>query len=337
MEVIMDNPATESTETPSVESRMESLLFGEPVVEKPQEEIPEETPEIEETEESEQPEEESEALSFNELSELAEATGMDLDKFMDTIKTKVSVAGEPIEVNLKELRDGYMKDADYRKKTSEIAELKRNFEAEKQTLNQQYAERIKETDSILETLENAYTSQFNQIDWQTLRMEDPAEYAAKLAEKKQAEDYFKGLRAQTRETNQRLQREQSEKYQQMLGERLVQEREALISKLPSWDQKSAETLSNYLGNNGFNSDEISQAYDHRIIVLAEKARLYDELVSNKDIASNKVRNLPKITKPGAQIKTNPKADMKKQIRQTKDPAAKARLIQNMLAESIAKG
>ena len=51
---------------------------------------------------------------------------------------------------------------------------------------------------------------------------------------------------------------------------------------------------------GYKPEEIDQVYDHRAIVIARKARMYDELVKNGDVAQKKVVKLQKrIVKPGA--------------------------------------
>ena len=333
-------------DNPSMESRVESLLFGTetPEVEQPEVEQPEaeqteveqqdETPEDQEEASQDSPEESPEEFTFSQLSELAEATGQDLESFLDKIKDDVIIGGEKSSVSLKEMKAGYMKDADYRQKTSQLAEAKRAFEEERQSLQQQYQAKFEEADSVLSNLENAYKSQYANIDWQSLRMEDPAEYSAKKAEQQEVERWLMDLRSQTAHNKEQLMQEQAAQRQEQLSQLLARERELLHEKIPDFSPEKSEQIGKYLLDFGFTGQEISQAYDHRIIAMAEKARLYDQLVKNKDIATQKVRTLPKITKPGAATKTNPKTEVKRQIKAIKDPTARAKAITNLIASNI---
>ena len=57
---------------------------------------------------------------------------------------QVIVNGEKIDVDLEELKAGYQKDADYRRKTEEIAIEKRELKAEEDRLKNQYSTRMED-------------------------------------------------------------------------------------------------------------------------------------------------------------------------------------------------
>jgi len=56
---------------------------------------------------------------------------------------QVTVNGEKIDVNLDELKAGYQKDADYRRKTEELAIEKRQLTSDKDRLTKDYSTKIK--------------------------------------------------------------------------------------------------------------------------------------------------------------------------------------------------
>jgi hypothetical protein len=51
-------------------------------------------------------------------------------------------------------------------------------------------------------------------------------------------------------------------------------------------------MNKYLQGIGYSPGEISQAVDHRAIVLANKAMLYDSMMANQKNATEKVAKLP---------------------------------------------
>ena len=58
-------------------------------------------------------------------------------------------------------------------------------------------------------------------------------------------------------------------------------------------------LVGYLTREGFAQNDVLGASDHRLIVMARKAMLFDELQVSSKAAMKKVAALPKVMKPGA--------------------------------------
>lgn len=87
-----------------------------------------------------------------------------------------------------------------------------------------------------------------------------------------------------------------------MARHLAAEHAKLLTAIPEWRDPAkkaahAAELTGYLKKSGFSPAEISQAYDHRAIVLADKARRYDELMAKG--ATQQVRGVPAYVKPGA--------------------------------------
>ena len=91
---------------------------------------------------------------------------------------EVKVDGEPVVVDLEELKNGYSRDADYRKKTMALADERRAFETESQAVaqeRQQYQAGLAQLRSALERIQG-------EPDWEQLRNQmEPAEFLDTLA------------------------------------------------------------------------------------------------------------------------------------------------------------
>jgi len=254
--------------------------------------------------ESQEAETEEEQIQFETLSQFADALDMPFDDFLGNIKTTVKVAGAERDVTLSELRDGYQMEADYRRKTSELAEQRKAFDAERENLNTELNKQFTEAQQLTGILEQSLLAEFNAVDWNSLRQSDPAEFAAKKQEFNDRNAQIQQARGQindeVRAQYEQQQDEQKEKYKQILED----EKEKLVSVIPDFgNEEKARVLTanikDYLNSQGFNDNEIGQIYDHRHLVLIRDAMAYRDLKTRQPEVKNKVVNAPKLQKPGS--------------------------------------
>lgn len=216
----------------------------------------------------------------------------------ETITIKID--GKDVEVTLDELKKGYQRQADYTRKTMEVSETRKQAEAEAAQLRQereQYAQKLNEQQVVLQ----AVLQDQQQIDWQKLLDTDPMEYLKQrdLLERRQLA-YQQNQQEQAR-LWQIHQAEQAQNVQRFLA----QQHEELIAKLPEWkDEGKAKAeksaMREYLQSTGYTDDEINQLSDHRSVLVARKAMLYDQMMSKAQAAAKKVENLPKkVQRPGS--------------------------------------
>lgn len=268
----MDNPVTESNEPLDVHESLMSLLGDDGALnEEPAAEPTEEPAEI--------PAEASETPA--ELPASAE---------LDLIDTEYE--GKTYKVP-KEIKDALLRQSDYTKKTMEVAEQRKAIEAERNAYTQNL-------NVLAAQLQNAVAQDQN-IDWNALLENDPVEY---LRQKEAATQRAQALQAAQFEQQRVLQQHESER-QTQLQSFLKEQRDHLLAKLPEWkDEAKAKTeqseLKAFLASNGLNDQEISGIADHRMILLARKAMLYDKTVRNADLSAKRLQNLPpKVERPGA--------------------------------------
>lgn len=243
-------------------------------------------PEVEETAETEDAVDETESGEENVADESEGET--------DEIHT-VKVNGEELAVTTTELKAGYMKDADYRKKTEEVANVRKAVEADKERFDKgikTLVEQLAIADQLIR--ESSLNLTDEQLD--QLAVENPAEFVRmqRLMEKSEAK------RHQIAEASRRAQEEYFSHQRTELQNRRKAELAELAKELPEF--RKAETLERvtfYVKGEGygFSDDVLNTITDRRFFKLADKARRYDALMAKGKDKQEKVAQ--KVLKPNA--------------------------------------
>lgn len=134
------------------------------------------------------------------------------------------------EIKLKksELKAGYMKDADYRRKTAEAAEAKREAQAVQERVQQERSHYANHLDVVLHNLQTQLVG--DQAALAQLAQTDPASWVAENAKFQQR---YADYQTAIRERQALGQRQQADSEAQ-LAEWAKGERETLAKKLPQW-------------------------------------------------------------------------------------------------------
>lgn len=217
-------------------------------------------------------------------------------------KVTIEVDGKTLELTKAELAEHYkngLRQADYTKKTMETAEQRKAAEAETTKAReerQKYAQGLQQAQALLA----AQLQDQSQIDWQKLLDTDPVEYLKQqhLAQSRQAQ-----LQQIAHEQQHLSARQQAEHSQQMRAFIETQQQE-LLAKLPEWkDESKAKAekaqIKDYLKAQGFEDQALDSISDHRAVLLARKAMMYDQMMVKAQAAAKKVSQLPqKVERPG---------------------------------------
>lgn len=258
----------------------------------------------------------------------------------------VKIDGEEQEVTLAELLKGYQRGADYTRKTMRLGEERRELRQARERAEQEIAsaqaERQRyahELDVFIPYLRQQMQAQFAGIDWARLAAEDPVRFnqlkpihdtlAAQLG---QAEAAQMALREQERQRLIELQRADQR--------HLAEERRALAERLPEFADpvkgpREKAALRAYLLESGYRDEELARPVDHRDVILARKAMLYDRMMASKDKVAQRVAALPRVQTPGAGAgrgdrATARRAALMKRLKSTGRTEDAARLIEDML-------
>ena len=248
----------------------------------------EDQPEEQEIKEEESQEETSEDVSQDEeqsdVQEKPDSTEEQLHK--------VKVAGQEFDVTLDELRNGYQRDADYRRKTEELSNDRKNFQSESEKQRLDYSQKLNELNQSLSIAQQDLNAEINSADLDKLYDEDPTEAARVERKLKKKQDAL----------SQSLQKAQAEQKQQF--ETFLQDQQRkLVSKMPEFsDPAKASSLKanmkNTLNNYGFNDQEVAQVYDHRIVMLVNDAMKYRSMQNSKPNLAKKISKPSKVFSSG---------------------------------------
>ena len=209
----------------------------------------------------------------------------------------VKVDGKEVEVTLEELQKGYSRTQDYTRKTQQIAEARKQTEAELQAVRaerEQYAQLLSALESQVQQ-----AAQPN-IDWDRLYQEDPIEWVRQREVMRENQEKSAAIQSEQQRLAQLSQQEQA----QFMQQRLQQEQEALLAAIPDWkDAKKAQAekalLVEFGQKIGFTPDELKSVVDHRAVLMLRKAALYDQMMSKRGNIKPVTNNGPRPAKPGA--------------------------------------
>ena len=297
---VAEEKKTDTTNIPEQEQKQEEQNSPEPVKE---ESSTEEQPLEQEIKEEESNDETSEEVSQEQTNEIQQEHDSTY---------KVKVAGQELDVTLEELKNGYSRDADYRRKTEELSYDKKQFMSESEKQRQNYSSKLNEANQLLSVAQQQLQTEINSADLEKLYEEDPTE-AARIEHR---------LRRKQEKLNQAMEKTQSEQRKQFEGF-LSDQKKQLASKMPEFSDPTkasqlASSMKTTLNNYGFNDQEISQVYDHRIVMLVNDAMKYRKMQNSKPNLAKK------ITKPGRVFSSGVKKD-KAEINLTKRKEKLSRL------------
>ena len=291
---------------------------------KPSEEVTEDVeqdetePEAEETDEAEEAEEEDVAADTDESEESEEEEAED-EEVEETALYTVKVNGEDVEVTEDELVRGYSRQADYTKKTQELAEYRKQLDNGAQHLQgeiaQTQAARQEYVNAMSQAIESNYSvaKQFENTDWERLKVEDREEYLTKRDEYREVQDQIRGLQSKQQEAYEQQNRETQAQHQKLLQE----EHAKMVSILPEWGEPEtqraiAKSIGEFAISRGYTQEELNQLVDHRSILVLMEAKAFADMQGKQLKArAKKVKNKPKVVRSSAKKE---KADVSKVAR-----------------------
>ena len=278
-------PAAAAPEGMTQKKGLEALRAARP---QPQEQAPQQAQQAEPQAPQEQPQEpQGEPQAQQEQPQGEQAPQADEPRF------RVKVNGEEIEVTQAELLAGYSREADYRTKTQKVAEERRATEAVA-TQVAQVQQRAIDALAVAEEIQRRALGP--EPDWDRLAAEDPARY---LGEERRW-GQLQAIQAQ----RQALQAEAAQAQQVQLAQRVKAETDRLFEKIPAIKDKEAfktwrGEMRTYGMEMGFTEAEIQQAYDHRLLVLLDKAYRYDKAMKAQPVQAAARPAAAPVLQPGA--------------------------------------
>lgn len=219
------------------------------------------------------------------------------DKGSLSFKVK-GVDGEE-DVSLEKLLNAYQGDANLTNRSKQISELEKVRSQELQDFKDQITQQAQQAAITLEAVNNAYLTEFQSIDWNQLKAEDPAMWSAKTVEMQQKKAQLDGLVQQTLTQINDQQATIDNETAATKQQRIVDEAKTMQDGFKALGVKVDEDLQNsvigYLSNQ-FGASEMENLVDSRIMLMAWKASQYEKGLSKAK--SKEVKKKPRVLRPG---------------------------------------
>ena len=231
---------------------------------------------------------------------------------------RVKASGEEKDVTLDELVSGYQKSTDYTQKSQTLAEERKKVEAHAQEIQnamrtrEEYAQKLSQVEQYL-------TSQAKPGEnLEELKENDPIQYAITVAEQTEANKKINTIRQE----QQKVAQEQHHYRLQQQNQVVANEALMLSEKVKEFsDPKKAEQIKSDIrtfGKSvGFSDQELSQVYDHRHVMILQKAMAYDKLQKANPGVNKKLKSAPKMASKTKRVtNTDTYTKQKKQLKGT---------------------
>jgi hypothetical protein len=241
------------------------------------------------------------------LSELAEHIGVEVEDLYH-ITVPVPVGDGKQEISIGEWKDRIKAGID----AEQVSKERETFAQEQRAVAQELAAKraqveqgVAQAAALTQAAEKRLLSDMESIDWNALRSEDPAEWSAKRTELQARQGQIQRAKEDLQKAWAQHAEAQRAEDQANLAQHIERERGALLKAVPDWaDQKAFESeradMRTYLLGAGFTDEDIEHAVDHRLIVMARKAMLFDRAEAQKSVARKKVAKIgKKVLRPGA--------------------------------------
>lgn len=211
-------------------------------------------------------------------------------------KLKVKLPEGEQELPEDEVVKGYLRTADYTRKTQELADKRKAFESEATAVQgerQRYAQQLASLDQLLTE------SAGQEPDWDTLRNEDPATFAATYA----AWDQHQKRIATVRNERARAEAKVRDDQANQLRAHLASEAEKLTAAIPEWkDTEKAKAgmtkVAEYARTLGYTDEELGQVTDHRVFRILKDAAAYRAAEAKAPAIEKKIAEA-KVLAPGS--------------------------------------
>lgn len=242
----------------SIESRIESALFGSP---KPKAKPQQQRQPIEQEPELQAPSDESEAPNEAEAPEAPAAE--------ETFEFELD--GEKYALP-KKLEKAVMQDRDYRQKTMSLSEKEKNYEILNDQARVSHMQRQFETEIAKELQQiQAYDAVLNQpVDWNSMTPDDRHLKDLQIRQ-------WEKERASLERQIQGKHHEWSQKTEAAIKDLQTKANELIAKRIPNYSEATWKAISEHAKNDGYTESELKLIIDPRHKTTLWKAQQYDEM------------------------------------------------------------
>ena len=207
----------------------------------------------------------------------------------------VEIDGESL--SIRELKDGYLRQSDYTKKTQEL-KTETTQTARKEVIAELGGHLAVATTETVEMLKK-----FKEIDWADLAQKSPTDYA----KYRQRYDELQARSQQQLAALKEIETKNEEVRQEQIRTESKKSFEILSQSIPNFDKQLFSEILKHGQSLGLSADELNGIYDHRAITAIYESMLYRQAKAKTKQKSKGVKTTIQ-KRAGASVKPKPTTD-----------------------------
>lgn len=206
------------------------------------------------------------------------------DSANDVIELEID--GEKVALTKDEVKNGYLRQQDYTQKTQALAKERQDQAEFVKSQMESVTQMSRELGQLHQI--DATLQQYQNVDWQRLRAEDPLSYSTHLAE-------FNDLRARRGDVVQQIGQKQQQltaKQAELFATQTKEAADHMAKVVPGFGESHLKQMKDFGLKHGFTADELGKIADKRMLEVLYKASAYDKAQAETKQAVKKVAQLP---------------------------------------------
>lgn len=256
-----------------------------------------------------------EGPEYANVEDYLQKAGIERESFL-TLPIRVKVDGKDLDVPLSDVVKNYGLEKHFQAKSVAFAEQQRAWEATQAQARAALEQQLTQAQALGNLAHQQLLGQYQSIDWNKLRADDPAQWAVLNTEFNQRagaiQQHLAAVEAQ------RQQMAQAQQLQTLQA--LPAERSRMLDARPEWRdeakfQAARGEMRSYAQKLGFTDAELAGVFDHRYVLALHDAARYAALQAASPEAVKRVRAAPQVAAPGARTQRDPNVTALQQARE----------------------
>lgn len=223
----------------------------------------------------------------------------------DDMKVTIPVGdGKTEEVTFGDLKKGYLRQADYTRKTQALATERETIGKDRTDLSAERASLTASIEAVGRFVKELIPQEPTAAQWEELRRADPAAYAASREEWRSFKERLQGVEV----AFQKAQQDSNTELQRTIRDTATREKGKLDDALPEWKdsrvkKRDIADMFESAKKLGFTDADVQNTVDSRLMLLLNKAMKYDRMMAAKD--KLKTQRGKSESEPGSKIRQMP--------------------------------
>jgi hypothetical protein len=232
-----------------------------------------------------------------------DAETIEIDPDLELFEQELEENGQKVakKLSLRELQKGYLRQADYTRKTQDLAKQRTEVQESVRQANQDAAKSYAgKLDQLQSAVVKSVAPELANVDWNKLATEDAFEYVRLSNRARQVNEVLQAIESEKKSIAEQSTKEEQQRKAETWAKTVAQ----LQQDIPEWGAPVAQKLAKAAKDAGATDDEVNGLDKAWVIKLAHKAALYDEAQTKTTEVEKKVLTVPRVLKPGPKSTPN---------------------------------